>query len=167
VREGQVKTEYLGTAVVDSSSATSLVTLDHVSAGYSATPLAAKIGVKEGHRVTLLGAPRDWTLEGLPAKVRLVRRRGSSSQDVVVAFFRDAASLGRAIADLSRSITPDGSLWIAWPRRAGGHQSDITDHVVRGAALTLGLVDVKVAALDDDWSALKLVWRKERRADLR
>ena len=117
--------------------------------------------------MTLLGAPRDWTLEGLPAKVRLVRRRGSSSQDVVVAFFRDAASLGRAIADLSRSITPDGSLWIAWPRRAGGHRSDITDHVVRGAALTLGLVDVKVAALDDDWSALKLVWRKERRANLR
>jgi Protein of unknown function (DUF3052) len=137
-----------------------------VSAGYSATSLAAKIGVKEGQRVMLIGAPRDWTLEGLPPNVRVIRRRSSSRQDVTVAFFKGAASLKNEIVDLSRTITPDGSLWIAWPRRAGGHQSDITDNIVRGAALTLGLVDVKVAALDDDWSALKMVWRKELRAKL-
>jgi hypothetical protein len=162
-----VKPERLGKAVANSSSVTSIVTLDVVSAGYSATALAAKIGVKEGQRVMLVGAARDWTLEGLPPKVRVIRRRGSSSQDVTIAFFTDATTLEREIADLSRSITPDGSLWIAWPRRAGGHQSNITDQVVRAAALSLGLVDVKVAALDDDWSALKTVWRKELRAKLR
>jgi hypothetical protein len=86
---------------------------------------------------------------------------------VVIAFFHDAGSLQREIGSLSTSITPDGSLWIAWPRRAGGHLSDITDNVVRDVALPLGIVDVKVAALDDDWSALKMVWRKELRAKLR
>jgi hypothetical protein len=114
----------------------------------------------------LIGAPRDWTLEGLPANVRVIRRRSTSRQDVTIAFFKDAASLKNEIVDLSRTITPDGSLWIAWPRRAGGHHSDITDNIVREAALTLGLVDVKVAALDVDWSALKMVWRKELRAKL-
>ncbi len=64
---------------------------------------------------------------------------------------------------IAQAVFPDGAAWAAWPRRAAGHESDITDHVVRSAALALGLVDVKVAALDGDWSALKLVWRKERR----
>jgi len=64
-------------------------------------------------------------------------------------------------------ITVDGSLWIAWPRRAAGHISDITDNVVRNVALPLGLVDVKVAALDEDWSALKFVWRKKLRGGLK
>jgi hypothetical protein len=85
----------------------------------------------------------------------------------VVAFFNDGASLRREIPSLAEAITLDGSLWIAWPRKAAGHQSDLTDNVVRAAALPLGLVDVKVAALDDDWSALKMVWRKELRAKLR
>jgi hypothetical protein len=150
--------------IAKSSSATSIVTLDVVSAGYSSTPLTSKLGVKEGQRVMLVGAPRGWTVDDLPPKVRLVRRRSASRLDITIAFFRDAATLEREIADLSTSITPDGALWIAWPRRAGGHRSDITDHVVRSAALPLGIVDVKVAALDDDWSALKFVWRKELRA---
>jgi hypothetical protein len=67
------------------------------------------------------------------------------------------------LVDLSLLITTNGSLWLAWPRRAGGHESDITDNLVREAALPLGLVDVKVAALDHDWSSLRLVWRKELR----
>ena len=68
------------------------------------------------------------------------------------------------LASLGRRAFPDGAIWLAWPRRAGGHDSDITDNVVRAHALPLGLVDVKVAAIDADWSALKLVWRKERRS---
>jgi hypothetical protein len=71
--------------------------------------------------------------------------------------------LERAMAGLGDAVFPDGALWAAWPRRAGGHDSDITDAVVREVALPLGLVDVKVAALDEDWSGLKLVWRKARR----
>lgn len=137
-----------------------------MSAGYSATPLAAKLGVQMGQRVMLIGAPRDWILQDLPPKVRVIRRRSTTRQDVTVAFFNDAASLRNEIVNLSRTITPDGSLWVAWPRRAGGHRSDITDNIVRRAALSLGLVDVKVAALDDDWSALKMVWGKEQRAKI-
>lgn len=128
--------------------------------------MAAKIGVKEGQRVTLIGAPRDWSIEDLPSNARVLRRRSSAKSDVVIAFYYDAASLHREIASLSQSITPNGSLWVAWPRRASGHDSDITDNVVRNMVLPLGLVDVKVAALDDDWSALKMMWRKESRKDL-
>jgi hypothetical protein len=138
-----------------------------VSAGYATTPLAKKLGLKPGHRVTLVGAPRDWSIDDLPPDVKVVRRRGDSTSDVVIDFAKDAASLKREIASLSKAITPDGTLWIAWPRRAGGHRSDITDTVVRRTALALGLVDVKVAALDDDWSALKMVWRTALRAKLR
>jgi hypothetical protein len=138
-----------------------------VSAGYAGTPLATKIGIKEGHRLLLVGAPREWTISNLPSNVRVQRRRGATQSDVTIAFLKDASSLSRDVASLSKTITPEGSLWIAWPRRAGGHHSDITDNVVRSAVLPLGLVDVKVAALDDDWSALKMMWRKELRSSLR
>jgi hypothetical protein len=83
---------------------------------------------------------------------------------VVVAFFFNLAQLQHDAAALTAAITATGALWIAWPRRAGGHSSDITDNAVRDVILPLGLVDVKVAALDDDWSSLKMVWRVERRA---
>ena len=135
-------------------------------AGYSGTPLVRKIGVKPGHRVALIGAPVGWVIAGLPEGVKVARRTPGRGVDIVVAFFRDVASLRNAVPTLSRKIVPDGALWVAWPRRAGGHSSDITDNEVRGAALPLGLVDVKVAALDDDWSGLKVVWRKELRAGL-
>jgi hypothetical protein len=138
-----------------------------VTAGYSGTPLAKKLGIKEGSRVTLIGAPREWSIDTLPSNVRLTRRRSATSSDVVISFFSDAASLHRQMSSLAETITPDGSLWIAWPRKAAGHRSDITDNVVRNTALPLGLVDVKVAALDDDWSALKMVWRTELRATRR
>jgi len=137
-----------------------------MAAGYSGTPLVRKIGVKAGHRVALLDAPEGWVIAGLPDDVRVSRRTPPRGVDIVVAFFRDLASLRKAIPALSRKIVPDGALWVAWPRRAGGHSSDITDNEVRGAILPLGLVDVKVAALDDDWSGLKTVWRKELRAGL-
>jgi hypothetical protein len=137
-----------------------------VAAGYSGTPLVRKIGVKPGHRVALIGAPVGWTIEGLPEDVTVARRTPPRGVDIVVAFFRDLASLRKAAPALSRKIVPDGALWVAWPRRAGGHQSDVTDNGVRSAVLPLGLVDVKVAALDADWSGLKMVWRKELRAGL-
>ncbi len=145
----------------------SVVTLFVVTAGYSGTPLAVKIGVKDGHRVSLIGAPRGWSLDDLPSDVKLFRRRTASPVDIAIAFFDDATSLTQAIGTLADMITPDGSLWIAWPRRAAGHRSDITDNVIRSAVLPLGLVDVKVAAFDENWSALKMVWRKELRATRR
>jgi hypothetical protein len=84
--------------------------------------------------------------------------------DVIISFFRAGADLGRRLPALAERIYPAGALWVAWPRRAGGHTSDITDNVVRGHALPIGLVDVKVAAIDDDWSGLSLVWRAALRA---
>jgi hypothetical protein len=132
------------------------------SAGYSGTPLARKLGIKAHHRVVLRGAPAGWAVPDLPEGVRVVTR--AVHADVVVAFFHQAAPLAAEVARLGEAIAPDGSLWVAWPRRAAGHASDITDNVVRQVALPLGLVDVKVAAIDNDWSALKLVWRTEERS---
>ena len=83
--------------------------------------------------------------------------------DVILAFFTSASEIGEQIAELARRIYPAGALWVAWPRRAGGHRSDITDTVIREYALPIGLVDVKVAAVDDDWSGLRVVWRTEHR----
>jgi hypothetical protein len=126
--------------------------------GYSATPQARKLGIKPGSRVALVGA-EGWTLTDPPD----IDKAGEGPADVIVAFVRTAAALD-TIASLGKRIFPDGSLWIAWPRKAAGHVSDMTENAIREAALPLGLVDVKVAAIDDDWSGLKLVWRKERRA---
>lgn len=147
--------------------ASAKVTLVVVTSGHSGAPTATKIGVKEGHRVTLLGAPRAWSIEDIPSNVRVSRRRSGSQADVVIAFFSDAAAFERDVASLSETVTPYGSPWIAWPRRAAGHRSDITANVVCNAVLPLGLVDVKVAVLDEDWSALKMMRRKELRHDLR
>jgi len=94
-----------------------IVTLNVVTAGYSGTPLAKKLGVKEGHRVTLIDAPHDWAIGDLPSSVRLLRRSGTTTSDVVIAFINDAASLDREIESLANTITPDGSLWIAWPAK--------------------------------------------------
>jgi hypothetical protein len=82
---------------------------------------------------------------------------------VLVAFFRSRGELAAALPSLSERIFPDAAVWIAWPRRAAGHESDIRDQDIRDLALPIGLVDVKVAALAEDWSGLRLVWRTERR----
>ena len=138
------------------------------SAGYSGTPLAKKLGCKPGGRLLTRSAPAGFEVGGLPEGCREVRlRRGKKAgerEDVVLAFFGVLADLAAALPDLGETIFPDGALWIAWPRRAAGHDSDIREGDVRDAALPLGLVDVKVAAVGEDWSGLKLVWRTERRS---
>jgi len=113
--------------------------------------------------VVILGAPPSWAIAGLPDEVVVTRRRSQRRADVLVAFCIVLARLRDQVPGLAEQITPDGALWVAWPRRAGGHESDITDNLVREVVLPIGLVDVKVAALDDDWSALKMVWRKALR----
>ena len=129
-------------------------------AGYSGTPLAKKLGIKPGHRLALKDAPEGWAVPDLPDGVTAGPPEGA---DVVVAFHRSAAELAAGIEALGQAIFPDNALWIAWPRKAGGHTSDITENGIRDVVLPLGLVDTKVAALDDDWSGLKVVWRRERR----
>lgn len=136
--------------------------------GAPATALARKLGLKEGHRAALVGAPAGWQVPGVPEGTTLRRRArlGDGRLDLLVAFFRRLGPLESQLEALGRAVAPDGALWVAWPRRAGGHTSDITERAIRETALPLGLVDVKVAALDEDWSGLKLVWRRRLRAGL-
>ncbi|MFF4347611.1 DUF3052 domain-containing protein [Streptomyces sp. NPDC001530] len=133
------------------------------SGGYSGTPLAKKIGIKAGQRVRLTHAPRGWVIPGLPEDCA-VAAGGPKGADVTVAFFRARAELEAQAAGLVRDLSDEAMLWIAWPRRAAGHESDIGENDLREIFLPLGVVDVKVAALGDDWSGLKFVRRRENRS---
>jgi hypothetical protein len=126
-------------------------------AGYSGTPQARKLGIEPGQRVNLDQVPAGWHLTNPPPD--LMHVEPGTPADVVLSFFTSADQLPDRLLELVKRIYPDGALWIAWPRRAGGHTSDINGDVVRACALPLGVVDVKVAAIDDDWSGQRLVWR--------
>lgn len=130
--------------------------------GTSGTPLATKLGVGPGSRLALLGAPEGWECE-LPLGVVLTHQaRGHA--DVVLAFFTRRAALTRRVDALGALIFPSGGLWIAWPKKASGRITDLSDDAVRQTALGRGLVDNKVCAVDETWSALRLVWRRELRS---
>jgi len=131
-------------------------------AGYSGTPLAKKLGIAECSTLALVGAPAGLVLGDLPASVR-VKRQARGAADVVVAFFTDRRLLERRIATLGEMVFPAGGLWVAWPKRASGVHTTVDEHVVRELAFPLGLVDNKVCAIDDTWSGLRVVWRRERR----
>jgi hypothetical protein len=130
--------------------------------GYSKTPLAKKLGIKPGSSLALDEAPAGWAVPNLPEGVVTVA--DGEPADVIVAFFREPAELPDRLPGLARRIFPGGGLWLAWPRRAGGHDSDITENGLRDLALPLGIVDNKVAAIDEDWSGLRVVWRVEHRS---
>jgi Protein of unknown function (DUF3052) len=132
-----------------------------VSPGYSGRPQSAKLGLRSGQRVHVWHRPPGWDVTDPPDG--LIDAGPDGPADVIIAFFTAAGDLAGELGGLARRIYPAGALWVAWPRRAGGHRSDITDNVIRGEALPTGLVDVKVAAIDDDWSGLRLVWRVENR----
>jgi Protein of unknown function (DUF3052) len=125
------------------------------------TPQARKLGLKGGMRVALDTPPGGWELADPPAGVFPADEDGAA--DVIIAFFRASAEIAERLPALGRRVFPAGAVWALWPRRAAGHVSDITDNVVRACALELGLVDVKVAAVDEDWSGLRLVWRTGNR----
>lgn len=116
--------------------------------------ITRKLGIKPDSRVLVVGLA-----EGAGD---LPRAASEERPDIVVAYFREAAQLRAEVARLGDLIFPDGMLWIAWPRKAAG-RSDIDDNLIRDVVLPLGLVDTKVAALGEDWSGLRVVWRKERR----
>jgi hypothetical protein len=135
-------------------------------AGYSARTLVEKLGIKPRTRIAIVNPPRGYraTLGKLPPGVTVV----ASARGVVpfIQFFTvDRAILENQLPALLRVLAPDGALWISWPKKASGVATDMTEDVVRAVALPTGLVDVKVAAIDDVWSGLKLVRRlKTRRA---
>ncbi len=128
-------------------------------AGYSETPQLKKLGIVPGVRLDVRDAGAGWSFDAEPDAVA----SPSGPVDVVLAFVRTAQDLERAIRTQGDRIRPAGALWIAWPRKAAGHLSEVTENLIRDIALPTGLVDVKVAAIDTDWSGLKLVWRKELR----
>ena len=135
-------------------------------AGYSGTPLPRKLGIKPGHEVAVLGGPASVAdrLGGLPG-VAPPRRglTGSGPLDVIVCFVTWRAELEDQLAGLRARMAPAAGLWIAWPKRAARLPTDMTEHVVREIALPTGLVDNKVCAIDETWSALRLVIRRELR----
>ena len=133
-------------------------------AGYSGTPLARKLGIKEGARVAVLGAPDgfDAELAPLPDGVRLLRRL-ARELDVAMLFVTERRELERRFPDVARSIKPAGGFWVAWPKRAAKVPTDLTEDVLREVGLPQGLVDNKVCAVTQVWSGLRFVWRKENR----
>jgi hypothetical protein len=135
--------------------------------GYSGTPLARKLGIVEGGTYAVVSDPGD--ADGLLAPLPSGARRVDdvAEADVVLAFTTAREDLEARIAALGAAVFPDRMLWIAWPKRASKVPTDMTEDVVREVALPLGLVDTKVAAVDATWSGLRLVWRRDRRAESR
>lgn len=133
-------------------------------AGYSGTPLARKLGLREGSRVVVLDEPdgyRDW-LAPLPDGVRFDAEPGPQT-DVVHLFVTRRSALAAALRRWPPRLRPDASLWVSWPKKASRVETDVTEDTIRELALPLGLVDIKVCAVSEVWSGLKLVRRKELR----
>ncbi len=134
------------------------------SAGYSGTPLVRKLGFKPGMRALYVDAPAGFAdLVGeLPDGVRVLARP-AADLDLVVLFVSRRRALERRLPGLHDRLAPAGMIWVAWPKRASKVPTDMTEDVVRDVALPRGLVDVKVCAIDETWSGLKLVIRRELR----
>lgn len=128
------------------------------TAGYSGTPLVAKLGIKEHARALFVGAPSDFpeTLGPLPSGARTTR---TGVIDVAILFVRQLSELSKKFGPLRDRLETNGMLWVAWPKKSSGVKSDVDENLVRDFGLAAGLVDVKVCAIDDTWSGLKFVRR--------
>lgn len=132
--------------------------------GYSGTPVPKKLGIKEGATVLLIDAPYDYEkwVRPLPAGVRLVSR-ANLQVDIVHLFVTQRLALQRHLQQLRKSLKSDIPIWVSWPKRTSKVATDITDNVIREVALPLGFVDIKVCAVSEIWSGLKIVVRRENR----
>ena len=133
-------------------------------AGYSGKPLVQKLGIKPEMRIAIVNAPRGYgrLLGKLPERV-VRKARVDGPLDFIQVFTNSKSELERRFAALERSLAPAGMLWISWPKKASGVTTDLTEDVIRGVGLAHGLVDVKVAAVDEVWSGLKFVRRVKDR----
>ena len=133
-------------------------------AGYSGTPLAKKLGIGAGHRVWLVDAPANYKtlVAPLPDGVSFVSRP-SRTTDVAHVFASTRRDLEKTLRGARKTLKPDAAIWVSWPKKSSKVPTDITEDVIRDVALPMGFVDIKVCAVDDTWSGLKLVVRKELR----
>lgn len=141
-----------------------------MSAGYSGTPLVNKLGLRDGLRALLIGVPDVLPgISGFPGFTgveRAIQALPERAFDYAHVFETDRGRLEGLAPGICASLKPDGMVWISWPKRASGVKTDITEDVLREIFLPIGLVDVKVAAMDETWSGLKFVFRKELRPNL-
>ncbi len=129
-------------------------------AGYSGTPLLKKLGIKEGDRVLVMNVP-----SAIPEELAAVPMvRAVKDLDVALLFATTTSQFNAGFAALSTAVKPDGMIWAAWPKKSSGVQTDLSEKIIRESALKTPFVDVKVCAIDETWSGLKLVVRKELRA---
>jgi len=128
-------------------------------AGYSGTPLHRKLGIKPESKVLITAAPVGFELDEVPAGATVHSRAAGSSYDVVLAFCPDRRRLVQRFVALAPRLTTAGALWIGWPKKSSGMKTDLDENVVRDVGLDVGLVDVKVIAIDETWSGLKFVRR--------
>jgi hypothetical protein len=136
--------------------------------GYSGTPLATKLGIKEGSTLLTRNAPPHYRtlIEPLPSSVQIAST-ADKSVDIAHVFATKGSDLARTLAMYRKKLRADAIVWVSWPKKSAKVATNITEDRVRAVALPLGFVDVKVCAVDDVWSGLKLVVRKERRTALR
>ncbi len=133
-------------------------------AGYSGTPLVRKLGIKEGARLFLVNAPKEYLrlVSPLPEGVKVLSRIAAGA-DMVHVFSTTKLHLAKTLRAVIPGLEQDGAIWVSWPKKSARVSTDITEDTIRQVALPLGLVDIKVCAVDDVWSGLKLVIRKELR----
>ena len=136
-----------------------------MTAGYSKTPLLRKLGIKPGTTFMPVHEPDHYfdLLGELPMGVKLVRQGNPDSTDCIHLFARDEAILHAAFPPLKENLHKDGMIWVSWIKKSSTIETDIAKSNVRRLGLDLGLVDVKICAVDEDWSALKFVYSKEDR----
>ena len=132
--------------------------------GYSGTPLSKKLGIKKGSLLLLIDAPKDYAqlVAPLPAGVQFASRSGQSV-DIAHVFVTGRSILTKHLSQLRKTLPVQATIWVSWPKKTAKVPTDITEDTIREVALPLGLVDVKVCAVTDIWSGLKLVLRKELR----
>jgi hypothetical protein len=126
--------------------------------GYSSTPLAKKLGIKPGYKIKLVNAPEHYfyLFADMPADIEIATE-GKQKKDFIHFFTKDAGELHKALPQLKKEITQDGIIWVSWPKKSAKIPSDVTENDIRDLALRIGLVDIKVCAVDEIWSGLKLV----------
>lgn len=136
-----------------------------MTAGYSKTPLVKKLGIKRGFRLALLGAPAGYleTWDDLPPDLKIDSRIANDAYDFIQAFYVWRADYENDFPRLKSAIHKRGMVWISWYKKASKMPTDLSEDIVREVALAGGLVDVKVAAIDAQWSGLKLVYRRRDR----